>query len=134
MISFEKDLRSLILSTPVAALVSNRVVWMVRPQSSQIPSLVLTTVGEATPYVYGGVVNFYPTRVQFEIFSTTYDIATQIWRALEEGLSGFVGNLGDTKFHSILFLGKSDDTEENAVAAQQLVRFLIEASCNWSEI
>ena len=133
MIKMQEDLRSILVSSPVGALVSNRISWGIRPQSGIIPSLVLSQIAGVPYYVYSGKIAYTQTRVQYEVFTADYGSGQSIFRACVDAISGFKGVVGETEFLGILLIGLYDDTEEVGTASQQVVRTVFETYCYWSE-
>lgn len=113
----EIDLRTLILG-----LVPCTVSWVERPQTSDLPSVVLTAVSEDTAYTYSGAVALVTTRVQADIFAASYKSAREIDAAVAAGVSGYRGAVGTTDFLGIFLESRFDGDEEPAFGTEPIFR------------
>jgi hypothetical protein len=62
----------LLAAAPVTALVGQRVYWVDRPQASQLPAIVLQVISDPRPQHLKGFEDLRETRVQMDIFGTSY--------------------------------------------------------------
>jgi hypothetical protein len=62
----------LLAAAPVTALVGQRVYWVDRPQASQLPAIVLQVISDPRPQHLKGFNDLRETRVQMDIFGTSY--------------------------------------------------------------
>lgn len=81
--------------------------WVTRPDKEGLPAMTLETISSIGQYAQGGRSNETPTRVQFDIWSNTYDAARKIAKALVEYLNppGDFEDVivGSTRFHRFYF-------------------------------
>jgi hypothetical protein len=123
MISMQEDLRAMLLAEPeLTALVGTRITWNGRAQGSPLPAIVLTTVSEVTDYTYGASVTLLTSRVQADIWATSYGSAIGVDRAMAPTLNGYRGHYGATDFEGIFLESRFDGAEEPAAGAGPIHR------------
>jgi hypothetical protein len=72
----------LLANTEVAAMVSRRIEWLLRPQGQALPAITLTTVSDDRPDTMKGFAAMRSTRVQVDCWAQEYATA----RALAEAV------------------------------------------------
>lgn len=77
----------LLAAAPVTALVSTRVYWVTRPQTSALPAIVLQTMGDARPQHMKGFDDLRPARVQVETWALSYAAARAVKEAAVAALA-----------------------------------------------
>lgn len=77
----------LLAAAPVTALVAQRVYWVSRPQSEPLPAIVLQVISDPRPQHLKGYQDLRETRVQMDIFGTTY---AQVRAITEASLAAIV--------------------------------------------
>lgn len=115
----EEDLRTRILG---GSGVPSRVHWLVRPQGSAIPAVVLTMVSRTPSYTMDGADGLQFSRVQVDVFASTYSEAKTAARAVETRVSGYSGTTGSTEFQLIQIDGERDIFEAGANDADTFAR------------
>ena len=81
-------------STDLAALVSTRITWVMRPQASLLPSIVLHKISGAPEYSDEGEAGLLSARIQIDCWATNvppdsgYAIAKNVSRQVMARLSG----------------------------------------------
>jgi hypothetical protein len=101
----EEDLRTQLLANAgVAALVGKRVTWIVRPQGSELPAVVLQRISSGRDYTYQGLMPLTGALVQIDCWGGSYKDAKHLARAVIAALGAlttpfqgaFVENERDT--------------------------------------
>ncbi len=72
----------LLAAAPITALVAQRIYWVDRPQSGQLPTIVLQTISDGRPQHLKGFNDLRETRVQVDVFGTTYSQVRAIAEAV----------------------------------------------------
>lgn len=72
----------LLAYAPLAQLVGSRVTWMIRPQETALPAVVLQTITDERPQHYKGFQALRSTRVRADTWATTYGAARAVSEAL----------------------------------------------------
>ena len=80
-----------------AALIGDRVHWVLRPQGEVLPGLVLQVVSESRPQDLDGFEDMREARVQASAFAATYAAARALIEALIDDLVG-EATIGDIAF------------------------------------
>lgn len=118
----QEDFRGLLLAEgAITTLVGSRITWNERPQASALPAIVLTIAGEDRAYAYDGDSSV-ATRVQVDIYASSYASAVAIDRAAVMALSGRTATRGATQFMGIFFESRFDAVEEDEKSAQRVQR------------
>lgn len=82
-------LRSRLIADPaVAAIVGERVSWMIVPQGSALPWVRLQMVGGREDWTLSGPTGFYSERIQCDCVAETDTMAMQLGRAVCAALRG----------------------------------------------
>ena len=82
MPDMQAGIRSRLLAdATVAAAVGTRVSWVDRPQTSALPAIVLQTISDPRPAHLQGYDGARMTRVQMDVFASSYGSALTIARA-----------------------------------------------------
>lgn len=116
----EEDLLALLMADDgVSAIAGDRVSWGYRPQSSELPAIVLHLVSEVPSYVLSGDTGQRQSRVQVDCMAFGYLEARNLSRAVTTALSGFSGVAGSTVFQGI-FQDSARDLSESGGADQQV--------------
>lgn len=103
----EEDLRALLLAAPgVTALAGQRVTWVMRPQGSQIPAVVLHRITAGRSYTYQGRESLTGALVQIDCWGPTYAKAKALSRAVIAALDALT-----TPFHGAFVEGERDTYE-----------------------
>ncbi len=97
-------LRSRLLGATAAA---TRVYWMDRPQASTLPAITLQTVTGERPQTYGGFQDTRFSRVQMDIWATSYAEARAILEAAVAAIAPRIIANGIT-FDRMQFEGERD--------------------------
>lgn len=85
----EEALMALLLaSASVTALVGNRIDWVRSPQASSYPLVVLSRVSTVDEITYQQVSVLSQSRVQVDVYASTYAETVQIARAIKAALNG----------------------------------------------
>ena len=105
--SMKKALRARLLGATAAG---SKVHWLTRPQEDALPAITLQTAGGDRPRTYGGLQGWRETRVQFDAWASSTDIAEQILDAAITTLEP-KGNYGGIFFDTMSFEGERDGTE-----------------------
>jgi hypothetical protein len=87
--------RLMLADAGISALVGTRVNWVVRPQSSALPAIVLNVIDTLPDYTMQGPSGLASSRVQVTCWSITYAAAKAVARAVEALLSGIDELVGD---------------------------------------
>ena len=98
----------LLAADALAALVSRRINWSVRPQGSALPALVLTLVNGRRLYAFDGPVNLVESRVQADAYAADYLTAKTIVRAVVADLGGQRFTLGGVEFQGVFVDAERD--------------------------
>lgn len=77
----------LLAAAPVTALIGQRVYWVDRPQSTALPAIVLQVISDPRPQHLKGFQELRETRVQMDIFDTSY---AQVRAVTEAALAAIV--------------------------------------------
>jgi hypothetical protein len=133
MDTFEEDFSNLLKSSSVGTAVSSRIFWNAMPQNSPYPSIRMSIAAEPILYTYTDRVNLVQNRIQFDIFGSTFESASQVDRLLTDVLDMFKGVVGQTEFQGILFISRFTETEDVGVAAQRVYRISRDAFVNRKE-
>jgi hypothetical protein len=62
----------LLAASPVTTLVGQRVYWVDRPQAAALPAIVLQVISDPRPQHLKGFDDLRETRVQLDVFGTSY--------------------------------------------------------------
>lgn len=120
--SFETDLRTwLIGDGAIAAKVSARIYWEVRPQGSALPAIVLTGVSADRRQHMAGPMATQGNRVQFDCMAATKGEAIDLRAAVIDRIEGS-GVAGTTEFQGgfvNILPGRSDDTSTGVVRTER---------------
>lgn len=82
MPDLQAGIRSRLLANPtVAAAVGTRITWVERPQASGLPAIVLQTISDPRPAHLKDYDAARMTRVQMDVFASSYSSALAITRA-----------------------------------------------------
>jgi len=87
-------------STPLAALVSNRIYPQTAPTSAALPYIVYSRIDGAHLHCFGGAAGIATARFQFMAWSSTSDNAEEIGEALRNRMDG----LGNTTWGAFSIL------------------------------
>ncbi|MGF7161285.1 hypothetical protein FHS85_002920 [Rhodoligotrophos appendicifer] len=85
----------LLTSSALAALVSDRVFPVVRPQAWLRPAIVITKISGLPDYTNDGPSGLASSRYQVDCWADTYAAATDVSRAVKAALSGMDVQGGD---------------------------------------
>lgn len=113
----QADLRTLILS---GAGVPARVHWVRRPQGGDLPAVTLNTISEITDYHMRGPSGYQVTRVQADVWASTYASADVVARAIQSVLSGYSGIVGATQFQMVALDGRRDSFDAGGNDADRI--------------
>ncbi|WP_075216081.1 DUF3168 domain-containing protein [Mongoliimonas terrestris] len=84
----------------VAALVGSRVQWVLRPQASALPAIVLHRIDGDRDYTMGGPSGLVASRVQVDCWGETFLAAKQAARAVLARMQSVRGINGDIAFQA----------------------------------
>jgi hypothetical protein len=102
-------------AAPVTALVGQRVYWMDRPQGSALPAITLQTITEGRPQHMKGFQDLRSSRVQVDIWGTSFGQVRQISDAVIVALAPAQAGNGisfeRTFIDSIRDLGERTETQ-----------------------
>lgn len=119
----EEDLRTYLLSVAgVTSALGTRIHWGERPQAGALPAAVLTVVSDVTAYNMAGDSNLRATRVQVDVYGTTFASAKTGARAIVAALTGHSGVTGTTDFNGIFKDAESDTREAGMNDADRFFR------------
>jgi len=117
---------------PLAALVGNRVHWLVQPRSvTGFPYVNLTVVSDPRSYHMKGETGLRKTRVQVDAWAETYEGAKAVADAVTDYLSGYSGAINGTAFQSIFIVGSRDLTDSTTGEERQLFRISVDLETSW---
>lgn len=106
----EEDLRAYLLSqSGVTSQVSTRVYWGERPQSGALPAVVMQVISDLPSYSMEGDNDLNRTRVQLDVYGSTYGAAKTAARAVKTALNSYQGTTGGTSFRGVFRDGERDD-------------------------
>ena len=118
----------LLANSGVATSLGTRVNWVRRPQEADVfPSCILQRVSGQRQYnlqASDGLVN---SRVQMDVWASTYISAKTASRAIVAALTGYKGTVGNTKIQGIFINGERDLPDEDNDANNRLYRVSIDA-------
>ncbi len=77
----------LIAASPVNSLVSGRVYWVDRPQSTALPAITLQVIDDSRPQTMGGFQTARPSTVQADVWADTYEQKTTLSEAVIASLT-----------------------------------------------
>ncbi|MDP2358017.1 MAG: DUF3168 domain-containing protein [Beijerinckiaceae bacterium] len=100
-----------LLASPAAALVSNRIHWLQRPQASAVPAVTLTRVSGVHNYHHGGDSGLMESRVQVDAWAKTFAGAKEVSRAIVAHLTGATFEQGGIRFQGAFVDGERDTFE-----------------------
>lgn len=116
----------LLASSGVTSAVGQRVFWVLRPQGSDTPCLVLNVVSDVPQYVMGGADGLSQTRVQVDAYGTTYSAAKNAMRAAKARLSGATFTQGGVTFQGAFGDGERDSFEAGSNTADRFFRVSVD--------
>jgi len=98
----EEALRSLLLAdSGLQSITSGRISWVVRPQGSGLPAMVLHRIGGQPDMHFKGPSGLVESRVQADCYGESYSQSVALARVLEAAVSGYAGTVSAVKFHAI---------------------------------
>jgi hypothetical protein len=113
----EAIIASLLAMPDIAGLADTRVYPGSRPQGSALPAVVFNRIDGAPLYGDEGELGVAQSRIQIDCWADTYAGAKGLARAVNSGLSAFVGEASGTQFLSIFTEAERDLREAGANAA-----------------
>lgn len=106
------DLRAFIVADAgVTALLGQRVFFVRRHQAEGLPAATLNTISRLDDVHMGGPSGYIATRVQVDVYGSTYTSARACADALIARLHGHAGTQGSTVFQLIRLDGENDGFE-----------------------
>lgn len=99
---------------PLSALVGIRVNWNVRPQISELPSVVMTKVSAERSYHMLGSNGLVAARIQMDCWGFTFASVMSVARALRDVLSGAKFTEDGVQFQGIFLDAERHFFEEEA--------------------
>lgn len=115
----EEDLRTFLLG---GADIPQNIHFVARPQGSAIPVIVLTRISFVPTYTMDGPDGLAMSRVQADVYASTWTAAKAVTRALAERVSGFKGAVGSTVFQLIEIDGERDYYDAGSNDAERFFR------------
>jgi hypothetical protein len=115
----EEDLRTFVLG---GFGIPQSVHFVARPQGSAIPVIVLTRISFVPTYTMDGPDGLAMSRVQADVYASTWTEAKAVTRALAERVSGFRGAVGSTVFQLIEIDGERDYYDAGSNDAERFFR------------
>lgn len=116
----------LLTDTVIGAAVGTRVVWGRRAQGTAAPALVLTLVASSPDYTHDGASGLVRDRVQIDVFGRTLDEAVTLERAATLRLHGWRGDVGDTRFFSVVVESVRDLPRDDVGTPDPLERIVLD--------
>lgn len=123
----EESLISYLLApgSQVASACASRIYWVLRPQGTTAPALVLNVISTVPDYVMSapaGGQRLTESRVQCDAYAPTYASAKEIIRALNARLSGATFTQGAIEFQGAFVDGERDSYEAMPNSSDRLFR------------
>jgi hypothetical protein len=115
----EEDLRSFLLG---GHAIPQNIHYVVRPQGSAIPVIILTRISFVPFYTMDGADGLAMSRVQADVYASTWTEAKAVTRALAERVSGYRGIVGSTVFQLIEIDGERDYFDAGSNDADRFFR------------
>ncbi len=110
--SIEADIITHMLAVSgIAALVSDRIQPLRLDQNSALPGITLNRIGTTPQHRQEGKAQEFETRIQFDIWATSYKSAKAVASQVRLALDGFRGTMGSSRVDSVRFLDEIDDFE-----------------------
>lgn len=106
----------------LAALVSNRIYPVARPQGSMLPSIAVAIVSNVPVYANDGEAGIAEARVQIDCWGATYGSVKMVARAVTASLSAFFGTVDGRVFQYVLLDAERDSRESGSNAPEYLFR------------
>lgn len=100
----------LLADSAVAALVGNRINWVLQLQGRAMPALTLTVISPAADYTYEGRDGLRQSRVQIDAFGATFGAAKAVLRAAMAALEPSATFAG-VRFQGGFITSERDDGE-----------------------
>ena len=121
-------LTSLLLAdSGIAAVLSNRINWGRAPQKVLAkPYAVMQKISGLPDYHMRAPSGLVTSRIQFDVYSNTYETARSAADALIKLLSGFTGTVSGTKFQGVFLDGDRDLTAGDAGDVNILFRISLD--------
>lgn len=114
---------TLLGDTAVAARVSTRVNWLLRPQDTDVlPAITLQRLSGVREYDMDGPCNLVSSRLQLDAWGETYGDAKLTARDAISALSGFSGTVSGTELQGVFVDGERDFRADDAGAVRRLFR------------
>lgn len=96
----------------IPSLVGTRIHWVLSPQKTAAPRIVLYRISGARDMQMNGPSGLIASRVQVDCIATGYASAKAVARAVEARLSGYAGTTGGIEFQGCFLIGERDDYED----------------------
>lgn len=123
----EEALTSYLLAdAQVSAACGQRVYWVLRPQGSATPCLVLNVISDLPEYVMSGADGLSQTRVQVDAYGATYAAAKTAMRAAKNRLSGATFTQSGVTFQGAFVDGERDSFEAGSNTADRFFRVSVD--------
>jgi len=118
----------LLAQSGITDLVSDRIYFVIAPQETEKPYMVVTKVDGPRSHSHEGSSHLAHPRFQFSVFATKYSDAKNVIAALQTALDGYSGTMGGesgVKVGAALYEDENDfyetDTKLHHVAADYII-------------
>lgn len=130
----EEDLTALILGdAALNALVGDRVHWLMQPgDAAAFPYMNMQGVDPGIDYHLNGESGLRQSRIQVDIWGTSYGQAKLVARAFTGLLSGYRGQAGQTYFQGVFVVAGSESPDQLPDGAQRLFRIRLDIDVGWA--
>lgn len=109
----------LMASAAVAAIVSDRIHWSIKPQGQSYPSLLLTVVSPGSQDIYSGRGGLRGGRIQFDCEGPSYGAAKALARAVDAEMA-LPAVVGAAWFRAASLAGERDSAGQ--IGTQMIFR------------
>ena len=129
------DLLNLMLAdVGLLALCGDRMYWFERPQSGDVPAIVLHLVSKPVFYTTKGASSRKFARVQCNLYAAGDLEFVALSEAFEAAVSGYKGTVGTTVFNGIFIDGWRENIDPGKSDAEKLFRVSIDLRVWYKEL